>query len=69
MKAYILAIAGAVLLSAVVAVIAPSGKMGKFVRGITKLFILLVMLSPLVSFLLKGATFDFGTDALAEDTA
>ena len=32
MKGYILAIAGVVLLSAVVAVISPSGKMGKLDR-------------------------------------
>lgn len=49
MKAYVLAIAGAVLLSAVVTMIAPVGKMGKFIKGTTKLLILVVMLSPLVS--------------------
>ena len=37
MKAYILSIAGVVLLSAVITIIAPSGKMGKFLRGAVKL--------------------------------
>ena len=55
MKAYILSIAGIVLLSAVVTMIAPSGKMGKFVRGTTKLLILLVMLSPIISWI-QGKT-------------
>ena len=55
MKAYILSIAGIVLISAVVSMIAPSGKMGKFVRGTTKLLILLVMLSPIISWI-EGKT-------------
>ena len=49
MRAYILSIAGIVLISAVVSMIAPSGKMGKFIRGTTKLLILLVMLGPIIS--------------------
>lgn len=48
MKTYVLAIAGAVLISAVVTVIAPNGKMGKFVKGTMKLLILVVMISPIV---------------------
>lgn len=51
MKAYILSIAGVVLLSAVITVISPGGKMGKFLRGAVKLLILVVMLSPFVSWL------------------
>lgn len=47
MKAYILSVVGAVLLSAVIAVIAPSGKTGKFLRGATRLVTLFVLLSPL----------------------
>lgn len=47
MKTYILAIIGVVLLSAVVTIIAPGGKMGRFLKGATKLAILFVMLLPL----------------------
>ena len=50
MKAYILSIAGAVLLSAVITIILPDGKMGKFVKGGLKLVILVVLVSPFVNF-------------------
>ena len=53
MKAYILAIAGIVLVAALITLIAPSGKMGKFLKGATKLAILAVMLLP-VRALLSG---------------
>lgn len=49
MKGYILAVAGAILLSAIVSVIAPSGKMGKFVKGAAKLLVLLSLLAPILS--------------------
>ena len=48
MKAYILSIAGAVLLSAVITIISPSGKMGKFIKGTSKLLILVIMLAPVI---------------------
>ena len=54
MKTYILAIAGVILLSAVVTMIAPSGKMGKFVKGTMKLVILVVMISPAISWVKSG---------------
>ncbi len=54
MKAYILGIAGAVLLSAVVSVIAPNGQMGKFVKGGMKLVVLIVLVSPFITFFIKG---------------
>ncbi len=54
MKTYVLCVAGAVLLAAVVTVICPSGRMGKFVRGMGKLVILAVLLSPLPSLFGKG---------------
>ncbi len=57
MKGYILSVAGAVLLAAAVAVICPSGKMGKFVRGMAKLAVFAVMLSPLLSLAGKGELF------------
>lgn len=48
MKGYILSLAGIVLLSAVITVILPSGKMGKFIKGAMKLFTLVVLVSPFV---------------------
>ncbi len=53
MKEYILSIAGVILIASVVAVIAPGGKMGQFVKGTTRLFLLIVMISPLLG-LTKG---------------
>ena len=50
MKAYILSIAGIVLLTAVISVISPHGKMGAFLKGVSKLAILVVMVSPVASF-------------------
>lgn len=58
MKEYILSIAGAVMLSAVVSMILPEGKMGKFVKGGLKLVVLVVLVSPFVSFF-SGGSFDF----------
>lgn len=68
MKTYILAIAGVILLSAVVTMIAPSGKMGKFIKGTLKLAIMVVMISPAVSWVRSGkldfsASSSIGMDA------
>ncbi len=49
MKTYILNIVGIVLISAVVTIIAPSGKMGKFIKGTTRLFLLIVLISPIIN--------------------
>lgn len=54
MQAYILSIAGVVLICAVITVIAPHGKMGKFIKGSMRLFILVVMISPLIGWVQKG---------------
>ncbi len=67
MKSYILAIAGVVLLSAVISVIAPSGKMGKFIKGATRLAILVVMISPFASWL-GGGNLTLPTTNIKEDT-
>ncbi len=48
MKAYILSIAGIILIASVVTVIAPGGKMGQFIKGTTRLFLLIVMISPVL---------------------
>lgn len=60
MKAYVLSVAGAVLLSAVLAIIVPSGKTGKFIKGISKVFVLSVLISPFFG-LLKGKTPSFSS--------
>lgn len=46
MKAYVLSIAGIVLVIAAISIISPSGKMGKFIKGAGRLFILVVMVAP-----------------------
>ena len=69
MKAYILSIAGIVLISAVVTMIAPSGKMGKFVRGTTKLMILLVMLAPIISWLEGKTELSLSSSSIDTDEA
>ena len=51
MKAYILSVCGAVIISALVVILLPDGKTGKFINGILKLFCLLVMLVPLFGFI------------------
>ncbi len=68
MKGYILAIAGVVLLSAVVTVIAPGGKMGKFLKGAMKLVILVVMISPVISFVKSGKVDLSAPSAIGMDT-
>ncbi len=68
MKGYILSIAGAVLLSALITILSPSGKMGKFLKGATKLVILFVMVSPLANFLTQGS-FDWSAGEIGTDEA
>ena len=48
MKTYILTVAGAVLLSAVVAILVSDGKMGKFVKGMSKLLVFSLVVAPLI---------------------
>ena len=54
MQPYILGIAGVVLISAVVTIIAPGGKMGKFIKGAMKLFVILVLVAPFAEWLGSG---------------
>lgn len=68
MKAYILSIAGMILLSAVVAIVCPSGKMGKFVKGTVRLFILVVMLAPLIGWVQSGKLELNAASAIGTDT-
>ncbi len=53
MSGYILTVAGAVLLSAALAVILPGGKMGAFLKGMSRLFVFAVLVAPLASLLVK----------------
>lgn len=66
MKAYILSVAGVILISAIISILVPSGKMGKFIKGMTKLFILAVLISPFVSWL-KGGDFLFSSKDVGSD--
>ena len=47
MQGYILAVCGAIILSALVSILLPEGRIGKFIGGIMKVFCVLVMLLPL----------------------
>ena len=66
MQAYLLSVAGAVLLSAVVSILVPEGRLGPVIRGVTKLVTLLLLVSPVIS-LLRGASFSVEETALGED--
>lgn len=68
MKAYILSIAGIILLSAVVSMIVPNGKTGSFVRGMMKLLILAVVAAPMIGWL-KTGDFEFSSAPIGEDAA
>lgn len=50
MREYVLGVCGAVLISALVTLLLPEGKTGKFIHGILKLFCLVVILVPLLAF-------------------
>ena len=67
MKGYILSIAGVILISAVVAVISPGGKMGKFVKNMTRLFIFVVLITPFVRFAKDPEAFFPATEIAADD--
>lgn len=47
MRAYILGVCGAVIISALLFLILPGGKLGKFIGGILKLFCVAVILMPI----------------------
>lgn len=66
MKAYILSIVGVILLTAVITIIAPHGKMEKFLKGTAKLVVLSALIAPIAGFLTEKApslsTAEIGTD-------
>ena len=65
MKAYILSVCGAVIVSSLVAILLPEGRTGKFINGILKLFCLLVMLIPFFSFV-RGFEFSGSGESASE---
>ena len=66
MKAYILSIVGVILLTAVITIIAPHGKMEKFLKGTAKLVVLSALIAPIAGFLTEKApslsAAEIGTD-------
>lgn len=66
MKGYILAVAGAVLLSAAFTVLLPQGKTGKFLKGMLRLVVVAVAVAPFVS-LLSEKEFSFRQDLPGSD--
>ena len=69
MKAYILSVAGIVLVTAAISIISPGGKMGAFVKGMGKLFILVVMIAPFASLLSGGKQSVFVMEELQTNDA
>ena len=67
MSGYILAVAGAVLLSAALSVILPAGKMGAFLKGMSRLLVFAVLLGPLVSLMTKKEL-SLGSAKVGEDS-
>lgn len=49
MKAYLLTLTGAILLSSLVSILIPDGKMGRFIKGMTRLFVFSIVIVPLAS--------------------
>ena len=68
MQAYILSVAGAVLLSAVVSILVPDGKLGPLIRGMTKLLTLILLVSPVIS-LFRGTGVSSEETAFEEDAS
>lgn len=67
MQAYILSVAGAVLLSAVVSILVPDGKLAPLIRGMCKLITLILLVSPVVS-LFRGTAFSLDEAEYSEDS-
>ncbi len=66
MKTYLLTLTGVIILSAIVSILVSDGKMGKFIKGMTRLFVFSVVIVPLVSVFEKKelalSTAEIGTD-------
>ena len=59
MKEWILSIVVMVLLTTIITIICPEGKLGKMVKGIFSLIILLVIINPLLNFNKSTINLDF----------
>lgn len=68
MKAYVLSVAGIILIIAALSIISPSGKMGNFVKGMGKLFIIVVMTAPFVSLFTKKDESLFVSEQIQTDS-
>lgn len=66
MSAYILSICGAVIISALVTIIMPEGKLGKFINGILKIFCVFIMLVPIVNWVSSLKIGDFKGESVAQ---
>ena len=60
MKEWILSVCAVTILTVIVGMILPQGKMGKFIKSIFSLIIMLVILKPILSFDLDDLHFDMG---------
>ncbi len=68
MKAYIISIVGAILLSALVTALVSDKKMGRFIKGIARLLVFSVLVTPLVALFrgdgdLPSGASEIGTDS------
>ena len=68
MRAYVLSIAGIVLVIAAISIIAPNGKMGKFIKGTGRLFILVVMVAPFATLFGEKRENFFQSEDIATDS-
>lgn len=66
MKAYLLTIAGVIILSAVVSILVSDGKMGKFIKGMMRLFVFSVVIVPFIS-MFGEKDFVFSTAEIESD--
>lgn len=67
----ILPIVGVVLMSLLTDVLLPSGQVNKFIKGVFSLLLILVIISPISSFLNKDVEFDFfqqGDEVTVDDS-
>ena len=66
MKAYLLTLTGAILLSSIVSILVSDGKMGRFIKGMTRLFVFSIVIVPLIS-LFEKKGFDFPNNNINTD--
>lgn len=62
MKEWIYSILAIILLTTIISIIVPDGKLGKMIKGIFALIVMLVIISPIMSFS------SFNTDSLINNT-